>query len=47
MTGTFRVAPAIHFGYGIAGQTGELTRSLGVSRVLLVCDPGFRSGGIL
>ena len=29
MSGTFRVAPAIHFGYGVSDQTGELVRSLG------------------
>ena len=45
--GTFRVAPAIHFGYEVSEQTGELTRSLGVSRVLLVTDPGIRAAGIL
>src|SRR3954453_24013912 len=47
MTGTFRVAPAIHFGHGVTGQTGELTRSLGVSRVLLVTEPEIRAAGIL
>lgn len=46
MIGTYRVAPAIHFGYGVAERTGELARSLGVSRVLLVTDPGIRAVGI-
>lgn len=46
MSGTFRVAPSINFGYGISEQTGELTRSLGVERVLLVTDAGIRAVGI-
>jgi len=46
MIGTYRVAPAIHFGYGVADRTGELVRSFGVSRVLLVTDPGIRAAGI-
>ncbi len=46
MIGTYRVAPAIHFGYGVADRTGELARSFGVSRVLLVTDPGIRAAGI-
>jgi len=46
MIGTYRVAPAIHFGYGVADRTGELARSFGVSRALLVTDPGIRAAGI-
>jgi alcohol dehydrogenase len=46
MSGTFRVAPAIHFGFGVSERTGELVRSLGVSRVLLVTDQGIRAAGI-
>jgi alcohol dehydrogenase len=46
MSGTFRVAPAIQFGYDVSAQTGELIRALGVSRVLLVTDPGIRAAGI-
>ncbi len=46
MSQSFRVAPAIHFGYGVSGQTGELVRSLGVSRVLVVTDAGIRAAGI-
>jgi alcohol dehydrogenase len=46
MSGTFRVAPAIHFGFGVSERTGELVRSLGVSRVLLVTDEGVRAAGI-
>jgi alcohol dehydrogenase len=46
MSGTFRVAPAIQFGYDVSAQTGELIRALGVTRVLLVTDPGIRAAGI-
>lgn len=46
MNGTFRVAPTIHFGFGVSERTGELVRSLGVSRVLLVTDAGIRAAGI-
>lgn len=46
MSGTFRVAPAIHFGYGVSEGTGDMVGSLGVSRVLLVTDPGIRAAGI-
>ena len=46
MSGTFRVAPAINFGYGISEQTGAFVRSLGVERVLLVTDVGIRAAGI-
>lgn len=46
MSGSFRVAPAIHFGFGVSERTGELVRSLGVSRVLLVTDAGIRAVGI-
>ncbi len=46
MIGSYRVAPAIHFGYGAADRTGELVRSLGVSRVLLITDSGIRAVGI-
>ncbi len=46
MSGAFRVAPAIHFGYGVSAQTGELVRSLGISRVLVVTDAGVRAVGI-
>lgn len=46
MTGSFRVAPAIHFGYGVSDQTGELARSIGISRVLVVTDAGIRAAGI-
>lgn len=46
MSGVFRVAPAIHFGYGVSEQTGELVRSLGVSRVVVITDAGIRAVGI-
>ena len=46
MSGAFRVAPAIHFGYGVSDRTGELVHSLGVSRVLVVTDAGVRAAGI-
>lgn len=46
MSGTFRVAPAINFGYGISEQTGAFVRSLDVERVLLVTDVGIRAAGI-
>ena len=46
MVGAYRVAPAIHFGYGVSDRTGELVRSLGVSRALLITDPGIRAAGI-
>ena len=46
MSGAFRVAPAIHFGYGVSDRTGELVRSLDVSRVLVVTDAGVRAAGI-
>ena len=44
---TFRVAPAINSATDFGEQPGELARSLGVSRVLLVTDPGIRAAGIL
>ncbi len=46
MSGAFRVAPAIHFGYGAAARAGALTSELGVSRVLIVTDSGVRAVGI-
>lgn len=46
MSGAFRVAPAIHFGYDVSERTGELVRSLGVSRVLVITDAGVRAAGI-
>lgn len=46
MSGAFRVAPAIHFGYGVADRAGALTSELGVSRVLIVTDSGVRAVGI-
>lgn len=46
MSGAFRVAPAIHFGYGAADRAGALTSELGVSRVLIVTDSGVRAVGI-
>ncbi len=46
MSQSFRVAPAIHFGYGVSDQTGEQVRSRGITRVLVVTDAGIRAAGI-
>ncbi len=46
MSQSFRVAPAIHFGYGVSEQTGAQVYSLGVARVLVVTDAGVRAAGI-
>jgi alcohol dehydrogenase class IV len=43
----FECLTRVHYGFGASTQTGEILRGLGVTRALVVTDPGVEGAGIV